>query len=82
MTCTDVYYPGGEDSNYDQYDEILEFRPDTEEWSLAGRMVQARGNHAVSTINREDVYLYCNHNWTIFYEAIYVIHYFPNIYAK
>ena len=42
------------------YDEILEFRPDTEEWSLAGRMVQARGNHAVSTINFEDVSKYCN----------------------
>ena len=37
------------------YDEILEFRPDTEEWSLAGRMIQAREGHAVSTINFEDV---------------------------
>ena len=37
------------------YDEILEFCPDTEEWSLAGRMIEARNQHAVSTINFEDV---------------------------
>ena len=55
-----VYTPGG----WDGYirDEILEFRPDTEEWSLAGHMVEARRDHAVSTINFEDVYLYCDHN--------------------
>ena len=60
------------------YDEILEFRPDTEDWSLAGHMLEARRDHAVSTINREDVYLYCDYNWTIFYEPIYVIHFFQN----
>ena len=37
------------------YDEILVFRPDTEDWSLAGRMVEARYKHAVSTINFDDV---------------------------
>ena len=37
------------------YDKILEFRPDTEDWSLAGRMLEARYKHAVSTINFEDV---------------------------
>ena len=41
------------------YDEILEFRPDTEDWSLAGRMLEARYKHAVSTINFEDVQNYC-----------------------
>ena len=45
-----------------QYDEILEFRPDTEDWSLAGHMREARSEHAVSTINFEDVYLYCDQN--------------------
>ena len=50
-------YPGGIgiDYDYDLYDEILEFHPDTEEWILAGRMIEARGGHAVSTINFEDV---------------------------
>ena len=52
-----VYTPGGWDGYYT--DEILEFRPDTEEWSLAGRMIQARSNHAVSTINFEDVRDHC-----------------------
>ena len=42
------------------YDEILEFRPDTEDWSLAGRMLEARYKHAVSTINFEDVRAWCN----------------------
>ena len=51
-------YPGGI-NNSDQYDEILEFCPDTEEWSLAGHMIKAREFHAVSTINFEDVYKYC-----------------------
>ena len=55
-----VYTPGGWDGYYT--DEILEFRPDTEEWSLAGHMLEARRDHAVSTINRGDVYLYCDHN--------------------
>ena len=41
-------------------DEILEFHADTEEWSLAGRMVMARRVHAVSTINFEDVRAWCN----------------------
>ena len=43
-----------------QYDEILEFRPDTEDWSLAGRMLEDRDGHAVSTINFEDVQKYCS----------------------
>ena len=41
-------------------DEILEFHADTEEWSLAGRMVVARRTHAVSTISFEDVAQHCN----------------------
>ena len=45
------------------YDEILEFRPDTEDWSLAGRMLEARSRHAVSTINFGDVYPYCDNNF-------------------
>ena len=55
-----MLYPGGYNSpNPHYYDEILEFRPDTEDWSLAGRMLEARGWHAVSTINFEDVEDFC-----------------------
>ena len=44
------------DSNLHYYDEILEFHPDTEEWSLAGHMIEARYHqHTVTTINFEDV---------------------------
>ena len=52
-----VYTPGGWDGYYT--DEILEFRPDTEDWSLAGRMIEAREGHAVATINFEDVKNVC-----------------------
>ena len=57
-------YPGGHgyDGTNHAYDEILEFRPDTEDWSLAGRMLEARSRHAVSTINFGDVYPYCDYN--------------------
>ena len=54
-------YSGGKVSiSSDEYNEILEFRPDTEDWSLAGRMLEARDYHAVSTINFEDVKKYCS----------------------
>ena len=52
-------HPGGLGFNNDTYDEILQFRPDTEDWSLAGHMLEARYQHAVSTINFEYVYQYC-----------------------
>ena len=52
-----VLMSGGYDGGY--RDEILEFRPDTEDWSLAGRMVESRSDHAVSTINFEDVREWC-----------------------
>ena len=57
---TYVCIPGGYDGDYDyggdyDYDEILQFDAATEEWGLAGRMVEPRGYHAVSTINFEDV---------------------------
>ena len=59
VTCTmTCLYPGGYD--IDHRDKVLEFRPETEEWSLAGRMVHARYDHAVSTIILEDVNKYCN----------------------
>ena len=52
----------GYDGTNHAYDEILEFRPDTEDWSLAGRMLEARSRHAVSTINFGYVYPYCDYN--------------------
>ena len=51
-------HPGGVDDYF--RDEILQFHLETEEWSLAGHMMEARYEHAVSTINFEDVREYCN----------------------
>ena len=52
-----VLMSGGYDGAY--RDEILEFHPDTEDWSLAGHMTRATSGHAVSTINFEDVQDFC-----------------------
>ena len=45
-----IKYLGGYDG-YDGSDEILEFDPLTGEWKLVDRMIQARGDHAVSVVN-------------------------------
>ena len=52
-------YLGGKDNDGTLYDEILQFNADTEEWSPAGHMIDARYRHAVSTINFEDVRNVC-----------------------
>ena len=41
------------------YDEILQYEEDSEEWTLAGHMIEARVNHAVSTVQFEDVRDHC-----------------------
>ena len=41
------------------YDEILQYGEDSEEWILAGHMIEARVNHAVSTVQFEDVRDHC-----------------------
>ena len=46
---------GGADSSHEYYAEILRFQPDTEEWVLAGSMLQQRYDHASATIHFEDV---------------------------
>ena len=51
--------PGGEDNYYDARDTIWMFDADTEEWEEAGRMQEARGGHAVSTVPIFDVIKYC-----------------------
>ena len=53
-----MFVSGGSDYS-DYYDEILEFRPDTDQWMLAGRMMEPRFMHAVSTINFDDVSAWC-----------------------
>ena len=50
---------GGSDENFVMYDEILQYEEDYEEWTLAGHMIEARVNHAVSTVQFEDVREHC-----------------------
>ena len=50
---------GGFDENFVMYDEILQYVEDSEEWILAGHMIEARVNHAVSTVQFEDVRDHC-----------------------
>ena len=40
-------------------DEILEYEPTTEKWSLVGQMVSAREDHAVSVISTGKINMYC-----------------------
>jgi len=46
---------GGGDGSEIYYDDILEFDPLTGEWKLVDRMIQARGLHAVSVIDFNEV---------------------------
>ena len=67
--CTYTLYwcclhPGGRDDYDHNYDEILAWSPDTEEWSLAARMIEARQSLAVSTITFEDIRDVC-FEWTL-----------------
>ena len=50
-----LVFVGGKDNDGTVYDEVLQFKADTEEWSLAGHTIDARYRHAVSTMNFEDV---------------------------
>ena len=58
MELIGCLYSGG---LYDdiEYDDILEFHPDSEDWSLAGHMIKARYWHAVSTIQFEEIKDHC-----------------------
>ena len=40
-------------------DEILEFEPSSGMWNLVGKMISARGSHAVSIISTEKIAIYC-----------------------
>ena len=50
---------GGSDENFVMYDEILQYGEDSEEWILAGHMIEARVNHAVSMVQFDDVREHC-----------------------
>ena len=50
---------GGSDENFVMYDEILQYEEDSEEWTLAGHMIEARVNHAVSVVQFDDVREHC-----------------------
>ena len=50
---------GGSDENFVMYDEILQYEEHSAEWTLAGHMIEARVNHAVSTVQFEDVRDHC-----------------------
>ena len=41
-------------------DEILQFDAETREWELIGHMRLARGQHAISIINFNEIKDYCN----------------------
>ena len=52
---------GGVHEDEDKYyDEILEFSPTSEEWTVLDNMMEARGGHAVSVIKADNVIQFCS----------------------
>ena len=49
---------GGYDG--DILDEIVEFSPTSEEWTVLDNMMEARGGHAVSVIKADNVIQFCS----------------------
>ena len=42
------------------YDEIVEFSPTSGEWTVVDNMMEARGYHAVSVIEADNVIQFCS----------------------
>ena len=54
------YFLGGDDYVGPYYDEILEFSPETESWTLVDMMREKRAAHAISVVNFKDFAEHCD----------------------
>ena len=57
---TDDALLGGVDDLERERDDIWKFDAKTKRWKPFGKMVEARGWHAVSTVANKDLDKYCN----------------------
>ena len=53
------FHSGGLDDTITTRNEILEYDPETEEWTHIGTMREARETHAVSVVKYEDYADFC-----------------------
>ena len=44
----------------DGLDEVLEYKPNTREWSLVGQMLARRSYHGVSVVSAGDIGMFCS----------------------
>merc|ERR1719300_2109085 len=50
---------GGHDYFENDFDEVIEFDPKSEEWSQVGRMMVARSSHGISIVSAKDIVDFC-----------------------
>ena len=53
------FYSGGEDDIDNTRNDILEYVPETKEWTLIGTMREARQRHGVSVVDFGDYAEWC-----------------------
>ena len=51
---------GGEDSDYNYHDDILEYDPEEDTITIVGHMTMARESHAVSVVPAADYLQWCD----------------------
>ena len=54
-----LFLPGGVDWSKKDFDTILEYSQDTDEWKQVGSMKEAKRSHAVSVVRFQDYSEYC-----------------------
>lgn len=55
-----IYFQGGDDYTGPFSDEILEFSPESESWTLVDMMREGRAAHAISVVNFKDFAEHCD----------------------
>ena len=55
-----IYFQGGDGYAGSFYDEILEFSPESESWTLVDMMREKRAAHAISVVNFQDFAGHCD----------------------
>ena len=55
-----IYFQGGDDFIGPFNDEILEFSPESESWTLVDMMREERAAHAISVVNFRDFAEHCD----------------------
>ena len=55
-----IIFPGGRDSSYNAFSDVLRYEPESKEWTSTGRLATPRYNHAVSTVDIVSVVGFCS----------------------